>query len=92
MRLFDCAISGCSATPFVFNVKTHLARCHPSLSPNTVDVTAWVIASQDDEKKKGRAKKISMVMKPKITLKAARPLDNEGASFSEACVGRSNWQ
>ena len=33
-----------------------------------------------------------MVMKPKITLKVAQAIDNEGASFSEASLGRSDAQ
>ena len=43
-------------------------------------------------KKRGRAKKIPMVMKPKITLKVAKAVDNESASFSEASLGRSDWE
>ena len=53
----ECPIPGCSATPWVLNIKTHVARCHPTVAPNTVDLTEWVIVSQDDEKKKGQAKK-----------------------------------
>ena len=33
-----------------------------------------------------------MVMKPKITLKVAKAVDNETASFSEASLGRSDWE
>ena len=33
-----------------------------------------------------------MVMKPKITLTVAHAVDNEGASFSEASLGRSDWE
>ena len=33
-----------------------------------------------------------MVMKPKITLKVAKAVDNESASFSEASLGRSDWE
>ena len=33
-----------------------------------------------------------MLMKPKITLKVAQAVDNEGASFSEASLGRSDWE
>ena len=33
-----------------------------------------------------------MVMKLKITLKVAQAVDNEGASFSEASLGRSDWE
>ena len=51
----ECPIPGCSATPWVLNIKTHLARCHPSVAPNIVDLTEWVVVSQDDEKKGGRA-------------------------------------
>ena len=89
--LRECPIPGCSATPWVLNIKTHLARCHPTVPPNTVDLTEWVVVGQDDEKKKGRAKKIPIVMKPKITLKVAKAVDNESASFSEASLGRSDW-
>ena len=87
-----CPIPGCSATPWVLNIKTHLARCHPTVAANTVDLTEWVVVSWDDEKKKGRAKKIPMVMKPKITLKVAQVVDNEGAPFFEAPLGRSDWE
>ena len=88
----ECPIPGCSATPWVLNIKTHLARCHPTVAPNTVDLTEWVVVSQDDEKKRGQAKKIPMVMKPKITLKVAQAVGNEGAPFSEASLGRSDWE
>ena len=47
----ECPIPGCSGTPWVLNIKTHLARCHPTVAPNTVDLTEWVVVSQDDEKK-----------------------------------------
>ena len=67
----ECPIPGCSATFWVLNIKTHLAPCHPTVAPNTIDLTEWVVVSQDDEKKRGRAKKIPMLMKPKITLKVA---------------------
>ena len=33
-----------------------------------------------------------MVMKPKITLKVAQAVHNEGASFSEASLGHSDWE
>ena len=33
-----------------------------------------------------------MVMKPKITLKVAKAVHNESASFSEASLGRSDWE
>ena len=33
-----------------------------------------------------------MSMKPKITLKVAKAVDNEGASFSEASLGRSDGE
>ena len=33
-----------------------------------------------------------MVMKPKITLKVAKAVENESASFSEASLGRSDWE
>ena len=85
----ECPIPACSATPWDLNIKTHLARCHPTVAPNTVDLTEWVVVSQDDEKQKGRAKKIPMVMKPNITWKVAHAVDNQGACFSEASLGRS---
>ena len=47
----ECPIRGCSATPWVLNIKTHLARCH-IVAPNTVDLTEWVVVSEDDEEKK----------------------------------------
>ena len=72
--------------------QTHLARCHQTVAPNTVHLTEWVVVGQDDEKKKGRAKKVPMVMKPKITLKVPKAADNESASFSEASLGRSDWE
>ena len=53
----ECPIPGCSATPWVLNIKTHLARCHPTVAPNTVDLTEWDVVSQDDEEKKGEPKK-----------------------------------
>ena len=53
----ECPIPGCSGTPWVLNIKTHLARCHPTVAPNTVDLTEWVAVSQDDEKKKGASQK-----------------------------------
>ena len=60
------------------------------MAPNTVDLTEWVVVIQDDETKKRRAKKIPMVMKAKITLKVAKAVNNESASFSEASLGRSD--
>ena len=33
-----------------------------------------------------------MVMKPKITLKVAKVVDNESASFSKPSLGRSDWE
>ena len=47
----ECPIPGCSATAWVLNIKTHLARCRPTVAPNTIDLTEWVVVSQDDEKK-----------------------------------------
>ena len=88
----ESPIPGCSATSWVLNIKNHLAWCHPTVAPNTVDLMEWVVVSQDDEKKKGRAKKIPMVMKPKITLKVAKAVDNKSASFSEASLGRPDWE
>ena len=35
----ECPILGCSAGPWVLNIKTHLARCHPTMAPHTVDLT-----------------------------------------------------
>ena len=35
---------------------------------------------------------MSMVMKPKITLKVAKALDNESASLCEASLGRFVWE
>ena len=52
-------IPGCIATPPVLKMKTHLARCHPTVAPNTVNLMEWVVVSQDDEKGRGRAKKKS---------------------------------
>ena len=52
----ECSIPGCSGTPWVLNIKTHLARCHPTVAPNTVDLTEWVAVSEDDEKKGGDQK------------------------------------
>ena len=54
----ECLIPGCSATPWVLNIKTHLARCHPTVAPNTVDLTEWVVVSQEDENKKGQPKSL----------------------------------
>ena len=53
----ECPIPGCSATLWALNIKTHLARCHPIVAPNTVDLTEWVVGGQDDEKKRGEPKK-----------------------------------
>ena len=66
--------AGASATPWVLNCKTRLARCHRTVAPNTVDLTECVVASQDDEKKRGEPKN-AMFMKPKITLKVAQVVD-----------------
>ena len=33
-----CPIPGCSATVWVPNIKTHLASCHPTVAPNTVEL------------------------------------------------------
>ena len=43
-------------------------------------------------KKKERAKKIHVVMKPKITLKVVQAVDSEGTSYSNASLGRSDWE
>ena len=54
----ECPIPRCSATTWVLNIKTHLARCHPTVPPNTLDLTEWVVVGRDDaKKKKERAKK-----------------------------------
>ena len=71
--------------------QTHLARCHSAVPPNTVDLKEWVVASRDDENKKGRAKKIPVLMKPKITLKVAHAVDSE-ASYIEASLGHLDWE
>ena len=41
----ECPIPGCGATPWVLNIKTHLARCHPTVAPNTFDLMEWVVVS-----------------------------------------------
>ena len=74
----ECAIHRCVATPWVLNIKTHLARCHPTVPPHTLDLTEWVVVSRDDAEKKERAKKTCVVMKPKITLKVAQAVDMRG--------------
>ena len=61
-------------------------RWHPGHS------TERVVVSQDVEIKKGRAKKVPMVMKAKIFLTVAKAVDNEGASFAEGFTGHSNWE
>ena len=43
-------------------------------------------------KKRGQAKKIPMLMKPNITLEVAQAVGNDGASFFEASLGRSDWE
>ena len=43
-------------------------------------------------KKKERAKKVYVAMKPKIILKVAQAVDGEGASYSEASFGRLDWE
>ena len=88
----ECPNPGCSATPWVLNIKNHLAQCTPLFTPNTLDLTEWVIVSRDDAKKKERAKKIPTVMKPKITLKVAQAVDSEATSYSEASLGHSDWE
>ena len=80
----ECPIHRCSATPWVLNVITHLARSHPTVAPNTVDLIERVVVSRDDEKQKGQAKKIPMLIKPQITLKVAHGVDNDSASFAGA--------
>ena len=55
------APTGCSATPWVLNIKTHLARRHPMVPPHALDLTESVVVSRGDEKKKKEpAKKILM--------------------------------
>ena len=88
----ECPIPGCTGTPWVLNIKTHLARCHPTVAPNTVDITECVVDRQDDQKKKGRAKKNPMAMKPNIMLKVAKAVGNQSASFYEASRGRSHCE
>ena len=88
----ECPILGCSATLWVLNIKTHLARCHPTVPLNTVDLIEWVAVSQDDENKKKGAKKLPGLMRPKITLKGAQAVDNGGASYSEASLGPRDWE
>ena len=88
----ECPFPGCSATPWVLHIKNHLARCHSTLPPNTLDLTEWVVVSRDDAKKKERVKKIPVVMKPKILLKVAQAVDSEAMSYSEASLGRSDWE
>ena len=88
----ECPIPRCNATPWVLNIKTHLARCHSTVAPNTVDISERVVVSQVVEKGRGRAKKIPMLTKPNITLKVAQMLDNEGAFFFESSLGRSDWE
>ena len=88
----ECPIPGCSATPWVSNIKTHLARCHPTVPANTFDLTEWVVDGRDDAKKKERAKKLPVVMKPKITLKVAQAVDSKATSYCEASLGRSHWE
>ena len=69
-----------------------MAWCHPTVPPNTLDLPEWVIASRDDAKKKERAKRIPVVMKPKITLKVAHAVDSQATSYSEASLSRSDWE
>ena len=35
----ECPAPVCNATPWVLNIKTHLAGCHPTVALNTVDLT-----------------------------------------------------
>ena len=51
-----------------------------------------VVVSRDDAKTKERAKKILVVMKPKITLRVAKAVDSEGTFYSEDSLGRSDWE
>ena len=89
----ECPIPGCSATLWVLDIKTHLARCHPAVAPNTIDLTEWVVVSQNDEKKRGAIQKDPHVDEAqRHFLKVAQAVDNEVASFSEASLGRSDWE
>ena len=56
----ECPIRGCSATPWILNIETHSARCHPTVPPNTFDLTEWVVVSRDDAGKKKSEPKKSM--------------------------------
>ena len=62
------------------------------MPPNTVDLKEWVVVGRDDEDKKGQAKEVPVLMKPKITLKVAHAVGSEGASSIEASLGRSDWE
>ena len=39
-----------------------------------------------------RAKRIPVVMRSKITLKVAHAVDSEDTSYSEASLGRADWE
>ena len=88
----SCPIPGCNATPWVLNIKTHLARCHPTVAPNNVDLTEWVVVSQEDERKKGASQKNPHGDEAQDHLKVAKAIDNESASFCEASLGRYDWE
>ena len=53
----ECPIAGCSANPWVLNIKTLLVQCRPTVPPNALGLTHWVRLRRDDEKKMERAKK-----------------------------------
>ena len=43
-------------------------------------------------KKRSVPKKVPAVMKPKISLKVAQAVDSKATSYSEASLGRSDWE
>ena len=83
-------ILGCSDTPWVLNINTHLVRCHATMPPNTIDFKEWVAVSRDDENKRWRPRNIPVLLKPEITLKVAKAVDSEDASYIEASLGCSD--
>ena len=34
----ECPLPGCRAAPWFLNMKTHFARCHPTVPPNTLNL------------------------------------------------------
>ena len=85
----ECSVPACSATPWFLNIKTQLARCHPN---DIVDLTGWVVVSRDDENIKGQARKLVILLKSKITLKVAQAVSSKATSYSEASLGRLDWE